>query len=114
MNSLVFSIAVSVLVTSASAFMPVTTTQGSTVVVRSTVAPPERTSPGAGWEPAWENRPGLTPSEFMKSDMTKPELIDIWECPLTRWDTEGCVLTTTKLLPQMDQLLIFLVDDSTL
>jgi len=50
---------------------------------------PVREAPGAGSEPAWENRPGLSPEEFMKSDMSKPDLSGMWECPLTRWDSEG-------------------------
>jgi hypothetical protein len=51
-------------------------------------APPVREAPGAGWEPEWEDRPGLSPEEFMASDMIKPDLSGMWECPLTRWDTE--------------------------
>lgn len=86
-------IAVLAIVTRTSAFyIPVTSSsRGSYVSLRSTAAPPERSAPGASYVPAWENRPGLSPSEFMKSDMNKPELIDIWECPLTRWDTEKYV-----------------------
>ena len=48
-----------------------------------------REAPGAGKKPAWENRPGLPPSEYMASDMSKPDLSGMWECPLTRWDYEG-------------------------
>lgn len=48
-----------------------------------------REAPGAGRKPAWENRPGLTPTEFMESDLSKPDLSGMWECPLTRWDYEG-------------------------
>jgi hypothetical protein len=50
---------------------------------------PVREAPGAGYEPAWEDRPGLSPGEFMKSDMSKPDRSGMWECPLTRWDSEG-------------------------
>lgn len=50
---------------------------------------PERTPPDAGWEPEWEDREGLTPEAFMKSDMNKDDLSAMWECPLTRWDSEG-------------------------
>lgn len=52
-------------------------------------APPERVVPGAGKTPAWENRPGLTPEEFLASDMSKPDAGDMWECPLTRWNSDG-------------------------
>ena len=52
-------------------------------------APPVREAPGAGYEPDWEDRPGLSPEEFMKSDMAKPDRSGMWECPLTRWDSEG-------------------------
>ena len=48
-----------------------------------------RSAPGAGWVPEWEDRPGLTPEEFMKSDMSKPDRSEMWECPLTRWDSEN-------------------------
>ena len=52
-------------------------------------APPTREAPGAGWEPEWEDRPGLAPEEFIQSDMSKPDLAGMWECPLTRWDSDG-------------------------
>ena len=52
-------------------------------------APPAREAPGAGWEPEWEDRPGKSPEEFMRSDMSKPDLAGMWECPLTRWSSEG-------------------------
>lgn len=54
-------------------------------------APPTRVAPDAGYEPEWEDRPGLSPEEFMQSDMNKPDLSGMWECPLTRWDPEGYV-----------------------
>lgn len=50
---------------------------------------PVREAPGAGWEPDWEDRPGLTPEEFMRSDTARPDLSGMWECPLTRWDSDG-------------------------
>lgn len=50
---------------------------------------PERVAPDAGWEPEWEGRTGLSPEEFMRSDMSKPDLSGMWECPLTRWDSDG-------------------------
>ena len=53
----------------------------------STLEAPKREAPGAGWVPEWENRSGLTEEEFMKSDMSKPDLSGMWECPLTRWDS---------------------------
>lgn len=51
-------------------------------------AAPKREAPGAGWEPEWEDRPGLSPEEFMKSNMSKPDLSGMWECPLTRWNSD--------------------------
>ncbi|KAG7354228.1 taurine catabolism dioxygenase TauD/TfdA family protein [Nitzschia inconspicua] len=54
-----------------------------------TLDAPIREAPGAGWEPDWEDRPGLTPEEFMQSDMTKPDLSGMWECPLTRWSSDN-------------------------
>jgi len=55
----------------------------------STASPPERTAPDAGAEPAWEGKTGLAPEEFMTSDMSKPDASGMWECPLTRWDSDG-------------------------
>jgi hypothetical protein len=52
-------------------------------------APPKRGAPGAGWVPEWEDRPGLPQEEFLASDMSKPDLSGMWECPLTIWDSEG-------------------------
>ena len=49
----------------------------------------EREQPGAGYMPEWENRPGLPEEEFIKSDMSKPDLSGMWECPLTKWDSDG-------------------------
>jgi len=62
-----------------------------TTTTRLSVAaePPTRTAPDAGYIPDWEDRPGLTPEEFMQSDMSKPDLSGMWECPLTRWDSDG-------------------------
>jgi hypothetical protein len=46
--------------------------------------------PLAGWEPDWEDRPsGLTQDQFLQSDLTLPDLAGMWECPLTRWDSDG-------------------------
>lgn len=76
----------------AQGFAPVSrTVTSSTSRLHSAVAPPppQKEAPGAGWEPEWENRPGLTPEEYMESDMTKPDLSGMWECPLTRWDADG-------------------------
>ena len=50
---------------------------------------PERTAPDAGYVPEWEDRPGLPDEEFLASDMNKPDLSGMWECPLTRWNSEG-------------------------
>eukprot|EP00529_Nitzschia_sp_RCC80_P022994 CAMPEP_0113496786 /NCGR_PEP_ID=MMETSP0014_2-20120614/30299_1 /TAXON_ID=2857 /ORGANISM="Nitzschia sp." /LENGTH=474 /DNA_ID=CAMNT_0000390715 /DNA_START=127 /DNA_END=1551 /DNA_ORIENTATION=- /assembly_acc=CAM_ASM_000159 len=51
-------------------------------------AAPVREAPSAGWVPEWEDRPGLEPEEFMASDMSKPDLSGMWECPLTRWSSD--------------------------
>jgi hypothetical protein len=59
--------------------------------LQATTIVPERVAPDAGYLPEWEDRPGLTPEEFMKSDMNKPDLSGMWECPLTRWNTEKYV-----------------------
>ena len=58
----------------------------------------KREAPSAGWVPDWEDRPGLTPEEFMESDMSKPDLSGMWECPLTRWNSEGYVSTCGSIL----------------
>jgi len=78
---------------SASAFTPSSSSQRiATRLSAATVeAPPQREAPDAGYVPEWEDRPGLTPEEFMKSDMSKPDVSGMWECPLTRWDYEGYV-----------------------
>jgi hypothetical protein len=66
-----------------------TTTTTTTRIGATTANPPERVAPDAGYVPDWEDRAGLSPEEFMKSDMTKPDLSEMWECPLTLWDSEG-------------------------
>jgi hypothetical protein len=73
---------------SASAFAPSRHASISTRL-HSTVDPPERIAPDAGYMPEWEDREGLSPEEFMESDMSKPDRSGMWECPLTRWDSEG-------------------------
>ena len=71
-------------------FTTVKTTSSLSQLSASTMeAPPTREAPGAGWEPEWENRQGLSPEEFMQSDMKKPDLSGMYECPLTRWNTDG-------------------------
>ncbi len=58
-----------------------------------TTTAPERSSPGAGYVPEWENRSGLTPAEFLNSNPNKPDLsVGMWECPLTRWNYEKYVV----------------------
>ena len=67
-----------------------TTTTRALVSVKATVdveAPPAREAPGAGSKPKWENRPGK--ENFLDSDLSQPDLSEMWECPLTRWDSEG-------------------------
>ena len=65
------------------------TTAQSKTQLFATVEAPARVAPGAGWEPEWEDREGLPEEEFMYTDMSKPDLSGMWECPLTRWDSEG-------------------------
>jgi hypothetical protein len=50
-------------------------------------APPVREAPGAGSKPTWENRPGK--ENFLDSDLSQPDLSEMWECPLTRWNSDG-------------------------
>jgi len=76
------------LLSSAVAFAPSRQASFATRL-HSTAEPPNRTAPDAGFMPEWEDRQGLTPEEFMQSDMSKPDLGGMWECPLTRWDSEG-------------------------
>lgn len=61
----------------------------TTSLLSSTASPPERVAPDAGYMPDWEDRSGLAPEEFIKSDENKPDLGGMWECPLTRWDSEN-------------------------
>lgn len=65
------------------------TSNVQTTALHATVEAPKREAPGAGYVPDWENRPGLPEDEFMKSDMSKPDLSGMWECPLTRWDSDN-------------------------
>lgn len=76
------------LLASACAFAPISTPTLSSSLA-STATPPERVAPDAGYVPEWEDRPGLPQEEFLNSDMNKPDLSGMWECPLTRWDSEG-------------------------
>jgi hypothetical protein len=66
-----------------------TTTTRWAALLDTDAAAPVKTAPGAGWEPEWENRPGLSPEKFMESDLSKPDISGMWECPLTRWDSDG-------------------------
>jgi len=73
------------------AFSPSLTSNArlATSSLSSTAEPPERLAPDAGYVPDWEDRSGLSPNKFMLSDMSKPDLSGMWECPLTRWDSDG-------------------------
>eukprot|EP00558_Chaetoceros_sp_UNC1202_P007792 CAMPEP_0197239782 /NCGR_PEP_ID=MMETSP1429-20130617/6208_1 /TAXON_ID=49237 /ORGANISM="Chaetoceros sp., Strain UNC1202" /LENGTH=449 /DNA_ID=CAMNT_0042699275 /DNA_START=16 /DNA_END=1365 /DNA_ORIENTATION=+ len=77
------------LISAAAAFAPQLPQSSSSTVLRSTAEAPERNAPDAAYMPEWEDRAGLSPEEFMKSDMSKEDLSGMWECPLTRWDSEG-------------------------
>ena len=75
---------------SASAFAPISLQTPLSTRLASTVekpVTPERTAPDSAYEPEWEGREGLSPEEFMQSDMSKPDIAGMWECPLTLWDT---------------------------
>jgi len=55
-----------------------------------TTAPPERIAPDAGYVPEWDDRENPTSSEFLNSDMKKPDLTEeLWECPLTLWNSDN-------------------------
>jgi hypothetical protein len=87
-----FAVAVALLMPSAAAFVPASSsrfTVTSTILSAATVEPPQREAPGAGKTPAWEDRQGKSPEEFLKSNMNKEDLSEMWECPLTRWDSDG-------------------------
>jgi hypothetical protein len=85
-----FFVAAATLLSSAQAFSPIISQHGSlSTQLKSSIAPPERVAPDAGYLPDWEDRTGKSPEEFMKSDMNKPDRSGMWECPLTRWDSEG-------------------------
>lgn len=71
------------------AFAPLSKNSVNTRLHSTVEAPPTREAPGAGYLPDWEDREGLAPEEFLKSDESKPDLSGMWECPLTRWDSEG-------------------------
>mmetsp|Transcript_29801 Transcript_29801/g.46134 ORF Transcript_29801/g.46134 Transcript_29801/m.46134 type:complete len:455 (-) Transcript_29801:123-1487(-) len=71
------------------AFAPTRSSNVISTKLSSTMQPPERTAPDAGYVPDWEDRTGLAPEEFIASDMAKPDLSGMWECPLTRWDSEN-------------------------
>jgi len=75
------------------AFAPIAhhhqTLLSSNTHLASTAEPPERTAPDAGYKPDWENREGKPVEGVLDSDMKKDDLSGMWECPLTRWDSEG-------------------------
>ena len=77
-----------IITSNALAFTPIKTNTID-VHLKSTVEPPQRVAPDAGFVPEWEDRPGLSPNQFMESDMSKDDLSGMWECPITRWDSEG-------------------------
>ena len=78
-----------ILTSTAFAFAPLPTNTQIHTHLQSTAEPPQRIAPDAGVVPEWEDRPGLSPNEFMKSDESKKDLSGMWECPITRWDSEG-------------------------
>ena len=77
--------------TTATAFAPSSSKPRASAPLRATVESDAivREAPGAGWVPDWEDRPGLPEAEFLASDMDKPDLAGMWECPLTKWDSAG-------------------------
>ena len=84
----VFALTAALLPQLASGFAPASINGPTKTQLASAVAP-ERVAPDAGNKPAWENRPGLSTEEFMESDMSKPDMSGMWECPLTKWDSDG-------------------------
>jgi hypothetical protein len=71
--------------TTTTLYASTTTTSSSSV---------SRTPPGVGNKPNWENRrrtQEYTVSEFLRSNENQPDASEMWECPLTRWDSEGYV-----------------------
>ena len=70
-------------------FSPLNSNVRPSTQLASALATPRREAPGAGYVPEWEDRPGLSPEEFMESDMSKPDVSGMWECPLTRWNSDG-------------------------
>jgi hypothetical protein len=83
-----FILAVATLLSTANAFAPISNHAVSSAL-QASIAPPERVAPDAGYEPEWKGKTGKSPDVFMESDMTKPDLSGMWECPLTRWDSDG-------------------------
>ena len=87
-----FIIAATTWLSAANAFSPAShyhqSVPSSLTSLNAAIAP-ERVAPDAGYVPDWDNRTGKPPEEFMQSDMDKPDLSGMWECPLTRWDSEG-------------------------
>jgi len=71
------------------AFAPISHHLPSNTNLQSTAEPPERIAPDSGFKPEWENRPGKSPEDFQQTDMAKDDLSGMWECPLTRWDSDG-------------------------
>jgi hypothetical protein len=61
---------------------------GASSALFSTMEIPQRVAPDAARVPDWENRPGLPEEEYMKSNMSKPDMSGMWECPLTKWDSD--------------------------
>ena len=87
-----FIAAASLAIWNAGAFAPIYHHQQlshSNTHLLSTAEPPECTAPDAGYKPEWEIRDGKAPDDFTKSDMAKDDLSGMWECPLTRWDSDG-------------------------
>mmetsp|Transcript_8107 Transcript_8107/g.11698 ORF Transcript_8107/g.11698 Transcript_8107/m.11698 type:complete len:378 (+) Transcript_8107:84-1217(+) len=86
-----FTSAALVFLPAVAAFAPVQVGNPVTCTTKlgATIEVPDRVAPDAGYVPEWEDRPGLPADQFMESDMTKPDRSGMWECPLTRWDSEG-------------------------
>ena len=82
------ALALSLIVPGSLCFVPSQSRTKSGFGLQSTSAPPERVAPDAGYIPEWTGRTGLTPEEFMESDMSKPDLSGMWESPFTLWDSD--------------------------
>jgi len=97
-----FLAASALLIWNVQSFAPVTNHHlSSNTRLQSTAEPPERTAPGSGFKPDWENRDGKSIEDVEKSDLAKDDLSGMWECPLTRWDSDGIDVKKAQQMAKM-------------